>query len=307
MELAVIVLNWGAAAETVTSVRAVASWCQLRSTIWVVDNNSNDDSADVILDECPGVNLIRNATNLGFGGGNNQGVIRALAVSDAPILLLNNDAFIAERDVLRLARTLQANEGLGFVGPLLYDADVKGRLLSAGGRDIGWHVITHRREIVAGGPLIEADYVPGTAVVIRAEVFRAVGLFDERYFFSGEMADLCERAKQQGYVSAIDTRARASHSLSRSSDLRETLHAYYAFRNRFLFIRKFHHTERLLLYSFWIPYDLFVSLKADLCSKPAKARAVRLGLLDGLHGRLGGQNERVLSKSHGAHRIATTP
>lgn len=295
MELAVIVLNWNAAADTIRCVRAVASWEVLHPTIWVVDNHSTDSSAESISRECPDVHLVRNSANLGFSGGNNQGIVQALSAGDAPILLLNNDAFVEEQDVIRLIDTLQANERLGLIGPLIFDAGRRDELLSAGGRDIGRYVNTHIRKVTADGPIRQVDYVPGTLVIVRAEVFRTVGLFDEEYFFSGEVADLCERARQQGYISAIDMRARAFHALSRSSDLRETLHVYYTFRNRFLFIRKFRRAQRIPLYSFWTLYGLGVSLKAQLQGKSVKARAVRLGLLDGLRGRFGGQNERVLS------------
>jgi len=295
MELAIIILNWNAAADTTRCVRTVASWEVLRPTIWVVDNHSTDGSAETISRECPDVHLIRNPANLGFSGGNNRGIAQALSAGDAPILLLNNDAFIEEQDIIRLVDTLQADERLGLIGPLIFDADLKDRLLSAGGRDIGRYVNTHIREVTTDAPVRQVDYVPGTVILIRAEVFRTIGLFDEDYFFSGEVADLCERARQHGYASAIDTRARAFHSLNRSSDLRETLHAYYVFRNRLLFIRKFRHAQRVPLCSFWVLYGLGVSLKAQLQGQSAKARAVRLGLLDGLHGRFGGQNERVLS------------
>ena len=302
MELAVVILNWNAAAETVRCVHAVASWKRLRPAIWVVDNGSADGSAEVISRECPDARLIRNPVNLGFAGGNNRGIVRALSAGDAPILLLNNDAFIEEEDVIRLVDTLHADARLGLVGPLLFDADGRERLLSAGGRDIARHTNSHIREVTAGVPVREVDYVPGTVVVVRPEVFRTVGLFDEDYFFGGEIADLCERARRQGYVSAIDTRARAFHSLSRSSDLRETLHIYYVFRNRFLFIRKFRHARRIPLYGFWTLYGLAVSLRAQLLGRSAKARAIRLGLLDGWRGRFGGQNERVLSAGAGTTR-----
>jgi len=295
MELAVIILNWNAAAETIRCVHAIASWERLHPTIWVVDNGSADGGTDIISRECPDVRLIRNPANLGFAGGNNRGIVEALSTGNAPILLLNNDAFIEEEDVIRLVDTLQVGTRLGLVGPLLFDADGEDTLLSAGGKDIARHINSHVRQVTAGAPVREVDYVPGTVVVVRAEVFRTVGLFDEDYFFGGEIADLCERARQQGYVSAIDTRARAFHSLNRSSDLRETLHIYYVFRNRFLFIRKFRHTWRIALFGYWILYGLTVSLRAQLRGKPAKARAIRLGLLDGLRGRFGGQNERVLS------------
>ena len=299
MELAVIILNWNAVAETIGCVRAIASWKRLRPTVWVVDNGSAGGSAGVISRECPDVRLIRNSANLGFAGGNNRGIVQALSTGDAPLLLLNNDAFIEEENVIRLVDTLHTDARLGLVGPLLFDAGGEGTLLSAGGRDIARHINSHIRQVTAGEPVRKVDYVPGTVVVVRPEVFRTVGLFDEDYFFGGEVADLCERARQQGYVSAIDTRARAFHALNRSAGLRETLHIYYVFRNRLLFIRKFRRTQIIPLYGFWTIYGLAVSLRAQLRDERAQARAIRLGLADGLRGRFGGQNERVLSAGAG--------
>lgn len=300
MELAVIILNWNAAADTARCARHVAGWQRLRPTIWVVDNGSTDGSAGVISRECPDVRLIRNATNLGFAGGNNRGIVEALAAGNAPILLLNNDAFIAEEDVVRLLQTFKEDKRIGFIGPLLFDADDKERLLAAGGIDPVRHHHSHILTLSPGEPVRVVEYVPGTALLGRSEVFRTVGLLDENYFFSMEVADLCMHARRCGYVSAIDTRARAFHTLSRSSNLRETLHTYYIIRNRFLFIRKFNPRRKALLYGFWTLYSLALLLKVQLSGRPDTARAVRLGLLDGLRGRFGGQNERVLSACSGS-------
>ncbi len=297
MELAVIILNWNAAADTIRCVGEVTSWTRLKPTIWVVDNGSTDGSSELIARECPDVHLIRNRTNLGFAGGNNRGITAALSAGDAPILLLNNDAIVDEADVIRLQGTLQADPKIGFIGPLLFDAQKKDRLLSAGGRDPARHHQSHILELGTSAPLQVVECVPGTVVVVRAEVFRTVGLLDEAYFFASEVADLCMQASRQGWLSAIDTRARAFHNLGRSSELRDTLHTYYIIRNRFLLIRKFHRHRKLLFYGFWTIYSLALSLKVWLNGRPATARAIRLGLLDGLSGRFGGQNERVLSTS----------
>ncbi len=294
-QLAIVILNWNAADDTIRCVRHVASWERLQPTIWVVDNGSTDGSAEVIARECPQVRLVRNSDNLGFAGGNNRGIAEALSTGNAPILLLNNDAFIAEDDVIRLLDTLQANEQIGFIGPLLFDAERRDRLLSAGGKNPARHHQSHILELTPGDPVRTVECVPGTVVIARAEVFRTVGLLDEDYFFGSEVADLCMRAGQRGYVSAVDTRARAFHNLDRSSDLRSTLHTYYIIRNRFLLIRKFHRNWKILFYGFWSLYSLALSLKVQLNGKPATARAICLGLLDGLRGRFGGQNERVLS------------
>jgi GT2 family glycosyltransferase len=295
MELSVIILNWNAAADTVRCVRHITAWERPGVMIWVVDNNSAADSVEVIARECPNVRLIRNTTNLGFAGGNNKGILEALAASETPILLLNNDASVAKKDVVRLLDTLETNTQIGLIGPLLFDAERKERLLSAGGRNPVLHHHSHIDKVPAGGPVHIVEYVPGTVVIGRAAVFHGVGLLDEDYFFSMEIADLCKRARQQGYLSAIDARTRAVHTLSRSSHLRETLHSYYIIRNRFLFIRKFHHKAKFLLYGIWTLYSLALALKVQLNGKAAMAHAIRLGLRDGLQGRFGNQNERVLS------------
>jgi GT2 family glycosyltransferase len=293
MELDVIVLNWNAAPDTIRCVRSIETWESLHPTIWVVDNGSTPDSVQAVIRECPRVHLIRNQHNLGFAGGNNKAIAKALSISNRPILLLNNDTHVEQGDVVQLLTTLQADGEIGLVGPLLFDAARPDRLISAGGKDIAWHVNSHVLQIPVDVPHYIVDYVPGTVVAIRPDVFRVVGLLDEDYFFGGEVADLCKRARQRGYTSVVDTRARATHSVDRSSDIREKLHIYYVFRNRFLFIHKFYRVGKPALYGFWIVYGLGMSLKADLTGKHAKARAIRTGILDGLTGRFGGQNERV--------------
>jgi GT2 family glycosyltransferase len=294
MELAIIILNWNAAADTLRCVRQIAAWERLKPVIWVVDNASTDGSVEIIARECPDVHLVRNPTNLGFAGGNNRGVVSALAARDAPILLLNNDAVLEEADAIRLLESLQADKNIGFIGPLLYDAGQKDRLLAAGGGSPVKYHHSHFHKFNPATPVFKVTYVPGTVILGRAEVFRSVGLLDEAYFFSAEVADMCIRASQRGYLSVIDSRARAYHALDRSSSLRDTLYTYYIIRNRFRLMRK-HHRWNVLLFSFWTLYSVALALKLYLSGQGHTARAVELGLLDGLQGRFGGQNERVLA------------
>jgi len=307
IELAIIILNWNAADDTIRCLRHIASWKNLRPAVWVVDNASSDDSVEIISSACPNVHLVRNATNLGFAGGNNRGILEALSLGDVPILLLNNDAFIEEEDATRLLDTLQEHEQIGFVGPLLFAASRPDKLLAAGGRNPVLHHHTHILELTTGEPVRIVECVPGTVLVVRAEVIRTVGLLDEDYFFNMEVADLCIQARQAGYVSVIDTRARAFHDTSRSSAFRETLYAYYIIRNRFLLTRKFYGGSKFLLYAFWTLYSLALIVKLQLEEKPAAARAVCLGLFDGLSGRFGRQNERVLSYCTGSARFLDFP
>ena len=307
MNLSIVILNWNAADDTVACARRILAWKQLSPFIWVVDNASTDDSVASISGQCPAVRLIKSPVNMGFAGGTNQGISRSLATNDAPIMLLNNDAHIAEDDVIRLLDTLQENENIGLVGPLLFDAEQKDRLVSAGSKNPVLHHQIRVTEFDPAQSLLPVETIPGTIIIGRADVFQEVGLLDEAYFFSIEVADLCTRASKQGYLNVIDTRARGYHNLGRSSTLRDTLYAYYVIRNRFIYVRKFYRSlMKALLFSFWSGYSLALILKLYLSGKQAAAKAIYLALIDGWLGRTGGQNERVLAACQNSSNSLTS-
>ncbi len=307
-ELAIVILNWNNADDTIHCVREIATWEQLRPTVWVVDNGSAEDDAKVIARACPAARLLRNPTNLGFAGGTNRGIQAVRQAGDAPILLLNNDALIDEASVACMLQTLQEDDTIGLVGPLLFDADNRQQLISAGAKN---PVLHHQTRVVTFSttePLQEVEAIPGTAILIHPAVFEAVGLLDEDYFFSTELADLCRRARQvAGYRCVIDTRARAYHRVSRSAGFRSVLYPYYIVRNRFLYVRKFDRAlSQLLLMGFWGSYSLALGAKLRLTGESAASRAVWLGLVDGLRGRFGGQNERVLKSNPPSETVSET-
>lgn len=291
--LSVIILNWNAAADTIRCAQAVLQWQNINPSVLIVDNASQEDDIKRIKHACPTLQVICNSANRGFAGGNNQGITAALDIIDAPVLLLNNDAVIKENDVEKILETLTIAPNIGFVGPLLFEANDKKHLLSAGGRNPVLHHHSHIMNLKPGPRVRSVDYVPGTAVVIRPEVFEEVGLLDEDYFFTMEIADLCKRAYQKGYRSVIDTQSKAFHALDRSQTLRHTLHAYYIIRNRFLFIRKFYPSRKIPLLSVWTLYSWALVLKMYLVKSCESAHAIQLGLQDGLTGRFNRQNERL--------------
>lgn len=293
MKFGVVILNWNNATDTIACVLSIRLWHHTWTpTIIVVDNHSASGDVNRIEAACPEAVLAQAEYNLGFGGGTNIGVQIALETSCDAVLLLNNDARIDQENVERLVQSLKSTADLGVVGPILLDGD---KVLSAGGRDISRHVVTHLQEIPRGGRLQSVTYVPGTVALIRADVFRSIGTLDEAYFFGGEIADFCERAKLAGFTVSVDTYSHASHSMERSSGLRNSLHKYYALRNRFLFINKFRAHKKVRYYSFWTLIAVVQFSKALLLGDFAMARIYRLALIDGLRGRFGGQNTRIIS------------
>jgi GT2 family glycosyltransferase len=294
--LSVVILNWNAAEDTASCLRSVQAWEATglvgRPTIWVVDNGSRPPGIEPIRREFPGVCVIQSATNRGFAGGSNLGIEAALSSGTDAVLLLNNDASIDASCVAAMVETLASARDIGVVGPTVWH---RGKCVSIGGRNIARHGATHLRLREPPTTILEVDYVPGTIALVKRQVLESVGLLDEDYFFGGEMADLCHRARLCGFRSVTDPRGRALHDLDRSAHDRQTLHIYYAVRNRFLFVRKHYARRRTWLYARWIVRASLTILAALCRGKRRRARAVMLGMLDGVRGRVGGQNERVLA------------
>ena len=294
MKVAVVILNWNQAAETARCVHALLAWPLAAEHIWVVDNASAPADRMQLQRDCPAAHLQYSEINRGFAGGNNLALAEILCQDYEAVLLLNNDASLDKTSFEHLCNTLVQHPEVGIVGPALWDAANPRHLLSAGGLDIAYHVTSHRSEPVECGQLPLVDYVPGTCALIRTHVLREVGLLNEDFFFSGEVAALCASAAKCGYSSAIDGCARALHAVDRSSLIRHDLYTYYVIRNRFLFAHLFHPRSQIALYLMWTSYAGYISLLALLRGDRQHARAICLGCIDGWIRRYGGQNERVL-------------
>ena len=87
MRLVAVVLNWNGGDDTLAALASLAGI----ETI-CVDNGSTDGSAELVEARHPEVELVRAGANLGFAGGNNVGIRRALERGADWVLLLNNDA-----------------------------------------------------------------------------------------------------------------------------------------------------------------------------------------------------------------------
>lgn len=303
-DIAVVILNWNAAEDTLRCAHRLAGFRKLRPRLFVVDNASQDDSlARLATHLPPHTQVIANRENLGFSGGSNRGIHAALAAGDAPVLLLNNDAVIDEPDLRRLLDVLDIEPAVGIVGPVICEAEPPHAVLSAGNRNPALLLNTLLTHVPPDAPVYDVDYISGSVALIRAEVLNRVGLLDEDYFFHTELADLCRRARQAGWRCVVDGQARAYHDLARSAPLRGTLYTYYLVRNRFIYIRKFYRWTGWLLSALWAVYALLLAAKLAAQGESPASRAVRMALVDGLSGRWGGQNARVTS----ACRVAAVP
>jgi GT2 family glycosyltransferase len=216
MKLSAVILHFETPDETARSVAALSRSRRPADEILVVDNGSRAPLAGASL---------RAPKNLGFSGGCNLGIRRALDGGAELILLLNSDTEIAPDCLERLERALEPE--VGIAGPKI--TDMSSRIESLG---IHFSQRTGRmRNRTTPGPI---DAVAGTCMLVRREVFSAIGLLDERFFYGFEDVDLCLRARARGFRTVIVPEAGVRHHLGRSIGRASPDRLYYAARNHLL-------------------------------------------------------------------------
>jgi N-acetylglucosaminyl-diphospho-decaprenol L-rhamnosyltransferase len=210
--------------------------------VCVVDNASNDGSADMVAAEFPRVRLLR-AENRGYAAGNNQGLRAYGFGSESPAaryaLLLNPDTVLSPLVLADMLAFLDAHPQAGVAGPRLVRED--GSLDKACRRgfptpEVAFYRLSGlsslfpksrrfgRYNVTYLSPDIttEVDSVVGACMLIRGQVLSDIGLLDEQYFMYAEDLDLCYRAKERGWQVWYNAAVTVLHYKGKSSRQRST-------------------------------------------------------------------------------------
>lgn len=224
-DLALIILNYNTKELLKRCLGSIFSYkWKYKIEVWVVDNDSKDDSVKMVKKEFPEVNLIISDTNKGFAGGNNLALRKAAAKN---YLLLNSDTEVTENSLDNLISSmeknnfdmitcklvnpdgsLQPNAGDLPTGTALYNwlfgvddlPFLKNRVKSF-----------HRTspDFFKGEKI--TGWISGTAMLFKNEVLKKTGLLDEKIFMYCEDIDYCMRAKRLGFVIGWTDRATIMH------------------------------------------------------------------------------------------------
>ncbi|PIP28149.1 MAG: hypothetical protein COX29_02805 [Candidatus Moranbacteria bacterium CG23_combo_of_CG06-09_8_20_14_all_35_22] len=206
----VIILNYNGRACLKKALASVFRMDYPNFEVILVDNNSTDGSFEMIKREFSKIILIKNSENLGFSSGNNIGIEYALERGADYIWLLNYDTEIEKNSLDFLVEEIEKNERIGIISPVILVGDSKKIWFSGG--EIDWFKMkSQHQEKELQKNNFNTDYISGCAMLIRAEVFRRAGLFDEDYFLYWEDADFSLRVKKAGYKLAVCTSSRIRH------------------------------------------------------------------------------------------------
>lgn len=167
-----------------------------------VDNNSTDGSLELAKANFSKANFIKNKENLGYAAGNNIGIRFALERNAEFVLLLNNDTEVDENFLSRLMEVAQKDSQIGILSPVIFTGDTK-QVWFSGGK-ISWlKMRTLHLQKIRTEDYYNSEFITGCAMLVRAEVFKKIGLFDEDFFLYWEDADFSYRAKKAQFKNVV--------------------------------------------------------------------------------------------------------
>lgn len=211
----VLVLNYQSWPDTLRCLGALECLSYPNFRVLVLDNASPNDSVPRIQTAFPNIELIRLERNLGFAGGNNVGIRRALADGADYVWLLNPDTLADPQSLSAMVQLAQSDPQIGAVGSVLYQMNQPQQVQVWGGGEVvlHWGLI---RLLSSPEQISRLSYLSGASVLLERTALERVGLLDEGFFMYGEDADLGLRLKKAGFKLAVASDSRVLHQGSTS-------------------------------------------------------------------------------------------
>ena len=209
--VSIVVLNYNAGKLLLNCIESIKKSSYQNIEILVVDNISSDNSQIECKKKFPDIKLIQNDENLGYCGGNNEGIKKA---EGEFIIILNPDTIVETNWIDELLNA-QKEFGDGLYQPKILSLNEENTIQSTGNmlhifgfgfaRDKGNKVIERKEEIEKVG------YASGTCLFTTRKVLDKIGLLDEFLFLYHDDLDLGWRGAQIGINSFYVPKSKIYH------------------------------------------------------------------------------------------------
>ncbi len=218
-EISVVIVSYNTREMTLAALESVEQQTTETSIeVIVVDNGSEDGSAEAIAAKHPRVNLICSRTNLGFGQGNN---LAAKNATGKRLLLLNPDTLVLDQAIDRLCsfadkypqarmwggRTLFADHSLNFTSCFATPSLFGLLCLATGLSNLFPNTPFFNKDSIGGwnrDSEREVAIISGCFMLLDREIWMELGGFSPEFFMYGEDWDLCLRARHLGARPMVD-------------------------------------------------------------------------------------------------------
>ena len=225
--LSISIVSWNTRDLLLNCIKSICeSVEEFALEIIVVDNASNDGSAEAVRKAYPDVLLVENKMNRGFAAANNQALRLARG---GHVLLLNPDTVVLPNALQKMWKCLEEHPEAGVVGCKLLNPDMTvwpsviknhpspiallfhysplwRRLLPGPAERLRFGTRDWKNEGV-----LEVVSVVGACMMVRREVIETVGELNEKYFLYNEEGEWCYRIRKRGWKIYLTPEAQIIH------------------------------------------------------------------------------------------------
>lgn len=210
-----------------------------------VDNGSSDNSYNFVRKKFKQVKLIK-SKNIGYAGGNNLGIKKAIKLGAKYIFILNPDTIIDKNCLKELSSKASADKILQPL-ILIYERGKKTNLINTTGNHLNFLGISYCNDYRKTKRAAKTSLIPcasGAGFFVPVKILNDIGSFKDRYFMYHEDVDLSWRARISGYEIALVPEALVYHKYSFSKNKKKF---YFAEKNRLDFFFSNFQTKTILL------------------------------------------------------------
>ncbi|MHB1864857.1 MAG: glycosyltransferase family 2 protein [Candidatus Saccharimonadales bacterium] len=233
MDASVVIPNWNGKKSIGKCIDSLLAQ-SFKPNITVVENGSTDGSLKYIKENFPEVDLIINNKNLGFAGGVNSGIKKAIEKGDKFVALFNNDAIADKEWFKNLYNEISSKPEVGIATSKILTKDGK-HIDSTGDFYTVWGLPFPRgRAEVSSSKYDEDTKVfagSGGASIYRVSMLKEIGLFDEDFFAYYEDVDISFRAQLAGWKVAYVPNAIVYHEIGATSKNIKGFTTYHSMKN----------------------------------------------------------------------------
>jgi GT2 family glycosyltransferase len=236
-ELALVILHYG---DIDITKKCLESMDCGEAALYVVNNGSETAELEKLKSADGRVSVISTGDNLGYAGGMNFGIKRAIEGGAKYIAIFNNDILFPPGFTLSAKRHFEETEGGRICfSPLIMNGS--GERIWFGGGRLSW--ISARARHLGFGfadfpeKAVESDFLTGCVLCFAKEAVSDAGFLNKEYFLYWEDIDWSMKLRKSGYRLFVFPDIRVSHLGSSSTGLESGSYLYYYHRNqlRFLF------------------------------------------------------------------------
>ena len=251
IDVSIIFVSYNTKELTLAAIDSVYTQTQnLSYEIFVVDNNSQDNSAQAISEKYPNIKVIKNEKNLGFGAANNIAIKQA---QGKYVFFLNTDTLLLNNAIKILFDFLEKpeNQKIGCCGGNLYDINGNknasyGTFMTPIAKFVKTfklryffpevHEKMHSDKTNKFDETKQVEFIWGADLLIRKELLDKYGAFDEKFFLYYEEVELQKRLLNAGYSAFIVPEAKIMHIECASSKKRAEKKAIFL-KSEYIFLR----------------------------------------------------------------------